>query len=76
MCREFVLWTVCANLIAWPLAYIIMSNWLRSFAYRTGFGLEPFFLSFLLSLTVSVAAIAYQSVRTALSNPVDSLRYE
>jgi len=74
--REFVFWVLMANVIAWPVAYFVMSNWLRNFAYRIGVGLGIFIFSSLLTLAVAVAAVAFQSLRAATSNPADSLRYE
>jgi len=74
--KEFVLWVLVANVIAWPIAYYVMSGWLRNFAYRIGVGLEIFILSSLLTLAVAMAAVAFQSLRAATSNPADSLRYE
>jgi putative ABC transport system permease protein len=74
--REFVLWVLVANVIAWPIAYIAMSGWLRNFAYRIGVGLKFPIFSSLLTLAVALAAVAFQSVRAATSNPTDSLRYE
>jgi putative ABC transport system permease protein len=74
--REFVLWVLVANVIAWPIAYVAMSGWLRNFAYRIGVGLEFPIFSLLLTLAIALAAVAFQSLRAATSNPTDSLRYE
>jgi putative ABC transport system permease protein len=74
--REFVLWVLVANVIAWPIAYVAMSGWLRNFAYRIGVGLEIFVFSSLLTLAIALATVVFQSFRTATSNPTDSLRYE
>ncbi len=74
--REFVLWVLVANVVAWPIAYFAMSNWLRNFAYRIGVGLEIFVFSSVLTLAVAIVAVAFQSLRAATSNPADSLRYE
>ncbi len=74
--REFVLWVLVANVIGWPIAYFVMSNWLRNFAYRIGVGPMIFVFSSLLTLAVAIAAVTFQSLRAATSNPSDSLRYE
>ncbi|MGB2907658.1 MAG: ABC transporter permease [Candidatus Aminicenantaceae bacterium] len=74
--REFFKWVVVANLIAWPTAYFVTEKWLQSFANRAGFSPWIFALSGVLSFTVAAAAIGYQSIRAAFSNPVKSLRYE
>jgi predicted permease len=74
--REFFRWVVVANLIAWPAAYFVTGRWLQSFAHRAGFSPWIFFISGVLSLTVALLAISYQSVRAALIDPARSLRYE
>jgi putative ABC transport system permease protein len=74
--REFVKWILLANVVAWPAAYYLMNRWLQNFAYRTTIGPEVFVLSLLLILTVSLGTIIVQTLKAALANPVDSLRYE
>jgi len=49
---------------------------LQSFAFRASIGWEIFLLSASLALVISLLAVSYQSIRAALANPVDSLRYE
>jgi putative ABC transport system permease protein len=74
--KEFLKWVAVAHLIGWPVAYFIMSQWLREFAYRVGIGPVIFLLSAGLTLLVAILAVGYQAVRAALANPADSLRYE
>lgn len=74
--REFTQWVLVANIIAWPLGYIFMSGWLRSFAYRTPIGLGIFLVSGAMALGLALLTVSFQSVKAALSNPVHSLRYE
>jgi len=73
---EFARWVVLANLIAWPLAYYLMAQWLKSFVYRTGIGVFPFLCSALIVLGVAALTVGYHAVRSAVAKPVDSLRYE
>ena len=73
---EFARWVTSANLVAWPLAYYLMSRWLRSFAYRTEIGLFPFLLSALLMLSVTGLTVGYHALKSAAANPVASLRHE
>jgi putative ABC transport system permease protein len=65
-----------ANLIAWPLSYFAMNRWLQNFAYRTGIGLSIFLLAAVLVFAVALLTIIFQAIKAALTNPVDSLRYE
>ncbi len=74
--REFLRSALLANVIAWPLVYVVMRRWLQSFAYRTSFGLETVVLGSIFSLAIAVASVAFQSFRAARANPVESLRYE
>ena len=74
--REFLKWILIANLLAWPLAYFVMSKWLQNFAYKVSIGPLVFVLSAGLTLIVAVLTVSYHSLKSALANPVDSLRYE
>ncbi len=74
--REFLKWILIANLLAWPIAYFVMSKWLLDFAYKISIGPLVFVLSAGLTLIVAVLTVSYHSLKAALANPVDSLRYE
>jgi putative ABC transport system permease protein len=74
--KEFSKWVVVANLIAWPVSYFVLSKWLQEFPYRTDFKLWIFLGTGLMTFLVAILTVSYQSLRVALSNPADSLRYE
>ena len=74
--KEFTLWVVLANVFAWPAAYFIMQQWLKNFAYRAPLGLWLYFLSGFLTLVIAALTVFIKSYRTALSDPVNALRYE
>jgi putative ABC transport system permease protein len=74
--KEFTKWVILANLLAWPVAYFVMSKWLENFAYRTKIALWTFVLAAILTLLIAIVTVTFQVVRAALANPVDSLRYE
>ncbi|MBN1210994.1 MAG: ABC transporter permease [candidate division Zixibacteria bacterium] len=74
--KEFVLLVITANLVAWPLAYLLMNRLLERYAYRIDIGVGGFILSGLLILTVALVTISYQAVRAALTDPVKALRHE
>jgi putative ABC transport system permease protein len=76
LCKEFAKWVLVANVIAWPVAYFIMNKWLQNFAYQTGVGLWPFVLSAVLALLIALFTVSYQSIKAAVSDPVECLRYE
>jgi len=74
--RDFLKWVTVANILAWPVAYYAMHRWLQSFAFQASIGLEIFLLSAGMALVISLLTVSYQSIKAALTNPVDSLRYE
>ncbi|MFA9452476.1 MAG: ABC transporter permease [Candidatus Aminicenantaceae bacterium] len=74
--KDFTKWVIAANLIAWPVAYYAMRQWLQGFAYRIPLPWWVFGLSALLALAIALLTVSFQSVRAALANPGDSLRYE
>ena len=73
---DFIKWVALANIIAWPVAYYAMNQWLQNFAFRASVGWEIFILSAGMALVVSLITVSFQSIKAAASNPVDSLRYE
>lgn len=74
--RQFVRWVAVANLVACPLAYYAMKDWLDNFAYRIGLGWEPFVWTAVVTLVVAAATVCYQAVKAARANPVEALKYE
>ena len=73
---EFVKWVALANLIAWPVAWFVLNNWLNDFAYSTKLHIELFFLAGILAMFIALITVSYQAYRAAVTNPVDALKYE
>ena len=74
--REFVILVILANIVAWPLAYIGVSRWLETFAYRTEVGVMAFAMAGALALTVSLLTVGVQALRAARAKPMSALRHE
>ncbi len=74
--RQFVLLVLLANIIAWPLAYYFMNNWLLDFQYRIDIGYETFIAAAVLTILIAFLTVSFQAVKVAVTNPVKSLRYE
>ncbi len=74
--KEFFRWVAAANVIAWPVAWFMMNNWLQQFPYRVDIGAAAFLLALAISLTISLISIGYHTVKAASSNPVNALKYE
>jgi putative ABC transport system permease protein len=74
--RDFISLVLLAFVIAAPLAWWAMNKWLRDFAYRTTFSWWIFAISGALMLIVALMTLSIQTVRSAVANPVKSLRTE
>jgi putative ABC transport system permease protein len=74
--KDFAKWSILANILAWPLAYLVMNKWLQNFAYRIDIGIKTFVLAAILALCIVLITVSYQSIKAAISNPADILRYE
>ena len=74
--KQFSKVVIISNIIAWPVAYYVMSRWLEGFAYRTEITIAIFIISGLIGLAIAVLSISFQAIKAALANPVDSLKYE
>lgn len=73
---SFLKLVVVALAVAGPLAYFLMDRWLADYPYRIAIGWEVFAATIAVTLLITALAIGYQTIRAALSNPVDALRYE
>ena len=76
MSKEFVILVTVANIIAWPVAYYYMKNWLKNFAYKTNVDPFIFVYSGIIALLLTLLTISFQSLKAAMTNPVDSIRIE
>jgi len=74
--REFIKWILLATIIAWPLAYILMKDWLENFAYRIEFPWFSLILSASVTLLIALFTVSFQTIRASRANPAESLRYE
>jgi putative ABC transport system permease protein len=74
--KEFVILVAAANVIAWPAAYMIMNQWLKDFAYRTSLNFITFLAAGAAALIIALLTTSYQAIKAALSDPVQSLKYE
>ena len=74
--RRFLTWVVLANVVAWPCAYILMTKWLQTFAYRVKMGWPVFLLGASVALAVAFLTVFFRTLKAVRANPVDSLRYE
>ena len=76
MSREFILLVLIALVIATPLAYFGMSQWLQLFSYRIDISPVPFVASGILAIAIAFVTVSMQSLKIALTNPALTLRDE
>ncbi len=74
--KEFSQWVIYANVIAWPVAFLMMQKWMESFAYRAPFSIIPFILAGIAALFISFLTISLRMITVVRSNPVETLKYE
>ena len=73
---NFAVLVLIANLIAWPIAWYVMNGWLQGFTFSTTLSIWIFIMAGVLTLAITIFIVGGQSFKTAVSNPVDSLRDE
>ncbi len=74
--KEIVVLILLANLLAWPLAWFFMNKWLDSFAYHIDMDLAIYFLSAIAAILLALVTVSTQTIRAAMTNPSNTLRYE
>jgi predicted permease len=74
--KDFVQLVLIACLIAGPIAWYAMSQWLQSYTYKISIGAGAFLVVFIVALIITLLTVSYQAIKAALVNPVKSLRSE
>ena len=74
--KDFILLVVISCLIASPISFYLLHNWLMKYNYRISIGAGVFVLSAAVALLVTIITITFQAIKAAMANPVKSLRTE
>ena len=74
--KDVVVWVVISFLIACPIAYVFLYNWLDDFVVKTSLSWWVFLIAGVLSALVALITVSYQTWRTATTNPIESLKTE
>ena len=74
--KNFSMWVIIADIIAFPVAYFLMKSWLQDFAFKIELNWWIFLLSGLIAITIALFTISWQAIKAATANPVEALRYE
>ena len=67
---------IAANLIAWPVAWWLMRDWLNKFDERIALGPTPFLVAAAVALGIAIATVVGHALKVARANPIHALRYE
>ena len=74
--KEFIILILVGFMVAIPVAYFMMSNWLQNFVFRIKITPGVFLIAVLVSIIIAWVAVGYKSIKAAIANPVKSLRSE
>ena len=74
--QSFARWVILANLVAWPLAYVVLNRWLQAFPYHIKPDALMFIASGATALTIALLTVGFQALKSARVNPAQSLRDE
>jgi putative ABC transport system permease protein len=74
--KRFLILIVIASLIAFPIAWWAMNNWLKDFPYRIMISWWMFAIAIIAALAIALLTVSFQSIKAAIANPVKSLRAE
>ena len=71
-----IIGVLIAFVLSAPLSYFIMNKWLQNFAYKVDLSWWIFGLAGMTAMVIALLTVGFQSIKAALKNPVDALRYE
>ncbi|MFC1564220.1 ABC transporter permease [candidate division KSB1 bacterium] len=74
--KDFARLILIANIVSWPIGYFLMNTWLQDFAYRIDINLELFFFAGIVTYIIALITVSFQTIKAAIANPAESLRYE
>ena len=74
--KEIIILIIVSNLIAWPVAWFFMDKWLESFAYRINLSIWLYILAGVSAVLIALITVSTQTIKAAMSNPANTLRYE
>ena len=74
--REYLALILVAGVVAVPIAWVLMQKWLMNYAYSINLGLWFLLLPMIMVTLIAAITVSYQSIRAAVANPVESLKYE
>jgi len=76
LAKDFLKLVLLANIIAWPIAYFAMKKWTQGFSYQAGIGIDMFVITGVLAAVIAMLTVSFQSIKAALSHPINAIKYE
>ncbi|GGG09225.1 ABC transporter permease [Dokdonia pacifica] len=74
--KDFIILVGIALLLAVPLTYYFMSDWIEKFSYRTDISIQVFLIAGFGAMLITMITVSFQAIKAAIANPVNSLRSE
>jgi len=74
--KRFIILVLIAAVLAFPIAWVAMNDWLKDFPYRVNISLWVFAGAIVAAAAIALITVSFQSIKSALANPVKSLRTE
>lgn len=74
--KEIIILIIVANIIAWPVAWYFMNQWLDSFAYHIDMNILIYILSGIIAVVIALITVSTQTIKAAMTNPSNTLRSE
>jgi putative ABC transport system permease protein len=74
--KHFLKLVLIANLIAWPIAWFALNRWLQDYAYRVNISWWVFAIAGVTAILIALITVSFQAIKSAIANPVKSLRTE
>jgi len=72
--KEFAVWVLISNIIAWPVAWYIMNGWLENFAFHTEISVGYFLIAGIITFLIASFTVGFHAVKAARTNPVASMK--
>jgi len=76
LAKDFLKLVLLANIIAWPIAYFAMNKWTQGFSYQARIGVWMFVITGVLAAVIALLTVSFQSIKAALSHPINAIKYE
>lgn len=74
--KDFMKLVIISNIIAIPVAYVMVSKWLEKYDYKLSISLWPFVMALLISVVIAILTVSLQTFKVAKANAIDALKYE